>query len=133
MPYHVLMLGYRKPTLSPEEFYTHYENIHIPLVKSLAGASFPMLHTRRYIQRFGAKERGDNFPALLLSGSQQDFDYDVIIELSFESEAAFYKFGNIMAEPDVQAIVAGDCDKFMDQVRSKAAVLSSIETTMVES
>lgn len=132
MPYHLLMLGYRKPTLCPEEFRSHYENIHIPLVKSLTGASFPLSHTRRYIQRAEAKEQTGDFPALLLSGSQQDFDYDVIIELSFENEAAFYKFGQILAEPNVKAVVGADCDKFMDQGRSKAAVLGSINKTTIE-
>ncbi|WAO92368.1 EthD domain-containing protein [Fusarium falciforme] len=129
MPYHVLMLAYRKPTLSPKEFYHHYETIHIPLVKSLAGVNFPLSHTRRYIQRSGAKEQEGEFPALLLSGSQQDFDYDVMIELSFEDEEAFYRFGRTMGEPDVQAAVADDCAKFMDQNRSKAVVLGSIQST----
>ncbi|KAM5372123.1 hypothetical protein ACJZ2D_007656 [Fusarium nematophilum] len=129
MPYNVLMLAYRKPTLSPKEFYHHYETIHIPLVKSLAGASFPLSHTRRYIQRSEAKEQEGGYPALLLSGSQQDFDYDVMIELSFEDEEAFHRFGRTMGEPDVQTAVAEDCGRFMDQDRSKAVVLGSVETT----
>lgn len=125
MPYHVIMYGFRKPSLSPEDFRSHYETVHIPLVQSLAGSSFPISHTRRYIQR----QQGKSDAPVILQGSPADGEWDVLIELVFESEARFFEFGQVMASPDVAARIAKDCDKFLEQSRSVAVVIGQVDTT----
>ncbi|KAL1629224.1 hypothetical protein SLS56_005447 [Neofusicoccum ribis] len=79
MPYTVLIFAYRKPGLTPEEFKNHYENVHVPLIKSIAGDKFPLSHPRSYINRTESKEdQGNSFPATVLAATQDDFCYDAI-------------------------------------------------------
>lgn len=51
MTYTVLALIFRKPSITPDQFRTHYDTVHVPLLKSLVGDTFPMTHTRNYITR----------------------------------------------------------------------------------
>lgn len=73
MVYTVLMLVYRSPELTPVQFRDHYENKHIPLMKSLTGHDFPLSHARHYIERFDSDNRfsvtvlGEHNPTLSLT------------------------------------------------------------------
>ena len=62
----ILLLAYRKPGTTPEQFQAYYEEKHVGLVKELAGEDYPLSHTRRYIQRVegaGTTERNAKYPA----------------------------------------------------------------------
>lgn len=132
MPYRILMFVYRKPGTTPEQFKRHYEEIHIPLIQSLAGSSFPRKHSRRYIDRQEQTTGPDNrhnpeeYPATLLSGTQENFDYDAIVELEFEDLAAFQDFFGVLSQPDVSVKVKDDCDIFMDQSKGPSVVINDV-------
>ncbi|KAK7423701.1 hypothetical protein QQX98_000891 [Neonectria punicea] len=99
------MLVYRNPDMTPGELKDHYENIHIPLMKSLAGPVFPIKHTRHYVGRATtaatiAEDGEVKYPATIYTRKQADFEFDCFIELEFESEAAFHALSAILGEPD---------------------------------
>lgn len=129
MPYSILIFAYRLPSLTPSEFRSHWENSHIPLVKSIAGNHFPLSHTRRYIHR-GVGGDDNSHPASVLVGTQQDFEYDGIAELMFEDENAFQTFFGIITQPEAAAKIAEDEEKFLDRKRMTAVVVG--ETTVTE-
>lgn len=83
-----------------------------------------MSHTRRYIHRTEVKtedtEHKANFPATVLIGSQADFDYDAIAELSFPDASAFQTFFGLYQQPENAARIAADEEQFIDRARSKS-------------
>ncbi|KAI1741712.1 EthD domain-containing protein [Xylaria scruposa] len=134
MPYSVLIFAYRKPGTMPEQFKAHYEGIHVPLVRELAGASFPLSHTRRYLHRSenhadSNTARNPSTPATVLIGTQNDFDYDAFAELTFEDAAAFQTFFNRMQHPEIAAKIAADEEKFLDRTQMPVVVLGDITET----
>ncbi|KAI1811965.1 EthD domain-containing protein [Poronia punctata] len=134
MTYSVLIFAFRKPGITPEQFKKHYEESHVPLVRQLAGALFPLSHTRRYIHRSETAAgtgtvRNPSTPATVLIGSQEEFDYDAFAELTFEDAGAFQTFFGHMQQPDIAAKIAEDEDEFLDRARMTVVVLGeTIET-----
>ena len=89
MTYIVIHFVTRKPTLTIEEFKHYWENTHIPLLKSLTGPLFPLHHKRRYLARterkgFGGPANRDH-PPLIIRGTPDDFDFDGIAEMEWET------------------------------------------------
>ncbi|KAI0912143.1 EthD domain-containing protein [Ustulina deusta] len=130
----VLIFAYRELGTTPEQFKAHYEGSHVPLVRELAGASFPLSHTRRYLHRTQNQSdsntaRNPSTPATVLIGTQDDFDYDAIAELTFEDAAAFQTFFSLMQQPENAAKIAADEDKFLDRTRMPVVVLGDITET----
>ena len=111
----------RKPGLSPADFKDHYENKHVPLIRSLAGPIFPISHTRHYLARDPVNPE---HPPVFVYGDPKGFDYDAIVEVAFESEAAFLEFQKIMVSPEVLE----DEDRFTDRTRLR--VVGMGETTV---
>lgn len=132
IPYTILLLVYRLPSLTPTAFKNYYETTHIPLLKSLTGPLFPDSHTRHYISRT-ANTSGDNrngtYPAMVIIGTQQDFEYDAIAELMFANQTAFQAFLNRVSQPEVAQKIANDEDRFIDRARLRAVVLGSTTVT----
>ncbi|KAI0424466.1 EthD domain-containing protein [Xylaria sp. FL1042] len=134
MPYSVLIFAYRKPGTTPNQFKAHYEGVHVPLIRDLAGASFPLSHTRRYLHRSenqtdGNTARNPSTPATVLLGTQDDFDYDAITELTFEDAAAFQTFFGLMQQPEIAAKIAADEETFLDRTRMPVVVLGDTTET----
>lgn len=135
--YRILIIAYRKPSLTPDEFKTHYEQKHVPLVKSIAGSHFPLSHTRQYIRRvrseftsIESKEHNADYPAVVLSGPQTDMGYDAIAELKFKDHTAFVAFTALLVQPDNAAMLAADCEDFMDQAKTTVVELGDyVQTT----
>src|SRR4051812_38094370 len=127
MAFRILIKVYRKPGMSPQEFQSHYEDNHVPLIKSLAGPQFPLSHTRRYIQR--SSDAVSNYAAIILSGTQEDFDYDALTEMAFEDEATLQSFFRFMNAPDVKEKIDADCAKFMDLTKAQLVVLGNVLET----
>ncbi|KAF2712217.1 hypothetical protein K504DRAFT_426245 [Pleomassaria siparia CBS 279.74] len=118
MPYTILIFLTRHPSLTSEEFRNHWENVYIPLNKSLTGHLFPLLFKRHYFARidragFGGAANRDR-PALLLRGSVDDFDYDSMGEMTFDSEAAFREYYRVLYEPKAAALLAREEKYFLD-------------------
>jgi hypothetical protein len=115
-PFIVVVFVTRKPTLSPEEFKDHWENKHVPLLKSLAGPRFPLSHRRHYLSR---DPSAPDYPLRVAVGQPEDFDFDAFTVVTFESEAAFKQFVPTMTRPEVFE----DEDRFTVRERMKAVIL----------
>jgi hypothetical protein len=128
----LLLFAYRKPGTTPEHFYNYYENVHMKLIKELAGDTFPLSHTRRYVHRTEAAVaaatpdaeakastsgtvRNAGYPATVFRGEQADFEYDCCVEIVFEDQAAVQAFTARMAEPERAARLAADEENFLDR------------------
>src|SRR4051812_39437314 len=116
MTFRILIKVFRKPGMAPQEFQSHYEDTHVPLVKSLAGSRFPLSHTRRYLQR--SSDAVSNYAAVILSGTQEDFGYDALTEMAFEDEGTLQSFFGFMNTLDVKEKIDADCAKFMDLTKA---------------
>lgn len=119
MPLTVIAFVSRKPGLSPSAFKSHYEDTHMPLLHSLTGPTFPLSHTRFYVTRQPSEPSPDtsnaNHPPTVYGGTPSDFNYDVHIELVFESAAGMEAFYAKMQEPEVAKGIAEDEEKFIDR------------------
>lgn len=127
MVYTVLMLVYRSPELTPLQFRDHYENKHIPLMKSLTGQYFPLSHARHYIERSGSNNR---FSAAVLGGKQSDFEFDCISIMMFENDGGFRKMSDLLASPELAPKVGNDCEAFMDAARTRVVVIGESNETL---
>ncbi|KAI1213213.1 EthD domain-containing protein [Annulohypoxylon truncatum] len=136
MTYSILVFVYRKPGTTPEQFKAHYEGSHVPLIRELAGAHFPLSHTRRYIHRSEGQGEGTTrnatTPASVLIGRQEDFDYDAFAELIFDDATAFQNFFAVMQQPDIAAKMAADEEHFIDRSRLSVVVLGETHVTAKE-
>lgn len=122
MVFTVLIFAYRKAGVSAAEFKAHFESSHVPLIKSIAGPLFPLSHTRRYIER-----SGDD--AKVLIGTQADFEYDVIAELTFADEASFGAFYGTMQKEENAARLESDENAIADRSKTKVVVIGETITT----
>jgi EthD domain len=136
MPYIILLIIYRNPSLTPTQFRDYLETKHMPLLQSLAGEVFPRVHSRRYIDRQPTETSADSpsgvsgYPANVLAGSVDFFDYDCVVEHVHESEDAFKVFfAKMMGDPEVAAKLQEDEEVFMDRGRMKAVVVSEVAET----
>lgn len=126
MTFSFLLFITRKPSLSPDEFKTHWDTKHVELLRTIAGEHFPLTHTRRYIAR---TSHDGNWPASILVGAQEDFTYDGIAELVFPNEAAFRAFFAVVSEPEAAAQIAEDEEAFIVREKMKAVVLGDTSVT----
>ncbi|PWY88823.1 hypothetical protein BO94DRAFT_574830 [Aspergillus sclerotioniger CBS 115572] len=122
MPFQILLLAHRKPTLSPTTFHTYYES-HIELLKRVTGSDFPLSHRRSYIARTTTTTNTPpsptsveeaSHPATLLLGQQSNFPFDAIAELTFEDRAAFERFTAKIQEPENKRLIEEDEERWSD-------------------
>ncbi|KAF3067201.1 hypothetical protein GL218_08690 [Daldinia childiae] len=136
MAFSILFFFTRKAGISPEEFKEHLENIHMPILQEVAGPHFPLSHRRHYIQRTQGQGEGTtrnaSTPAQILLGSQADFDYDVVAELTFQDAAAFQTFMAFSHTPEKAAKVGADQELFLDRSQLRAVVVGGTEVTKRE-
>lgn len=135
MTYKILYLAFRKAGTTPADFRAHYEEKHMPVIKTMAGEHFPLSHVRYYIHRTstttpgaGDTERNTYNPATVLMGSQADFEYDAFVEMTFEDEKAFQTFVNILRQPENAKWIAEDEERFLDLEKKPTAVLGDVVT-----
>ncbi|EED16120.1 conserved hypothetical protein [Talaromyces stipitatus ATCC 10500] len=136
MPVRAVLILYRKPGLSPEQFKTHCEN-HVQLIKRLTGDDSPLSHRRSYIARkelgndddkskITTTERNPTTPAEVVVGQQSDFDFDAYAELTFASQEAVRAYRAKTQVPEIAAEIAADEEKFMDRAKMSIAFLGDI-------
>ncbi|KAL4876899.1 EthD domain-containing protein [Aspergillus karnatakaensis] len=118
----------RKPGTTPAEFQAYYDTVHLPLIKSLAGDDFPLSHKRLYLARPTAGD-DNTYPVTALLGSQEDFPYDCITELTFPTEKALNKFFKRRMEPGTKEAVDADEQEFMDSSKLKLVLVGSVTET----
>lgn len=118
MPYTVLLLVHRKLGLSAADFRHHYENVHVPLLKSLADALFPLSHTRQYTQTISGG-----------SGAANN-GIDCVTEMQFEAASDFAKFSEFLAGASVAPKMQEDCEAFMDPSKTTVLIMEeAVRTT----
>jgi hypothetical protein len=133
MLYTVFLFITRKPTITSEQFKSHWEEQHIPLLKSLVGPLFPLHYKRLYFARtqrkgFGGPANPDR-PNFLLRGSPDNFDFDAVAELTWEDEKTFQEFYKAIYESETSVRLAVDEDQFMDSGGWKSVVVGSTANT----
>ncbi|PYI04803.1 hypothetical protein BO78DRAFT_388291 [Aspergillus sclerotiicarbonarius CBS 121057] len=143
MPYKILLLAHRNPTLPPSSFHTYYET-HIELVKRLTGNDFPLSHRRSYIARTSTSSISSSsssssppssddlnatHPATILFGQQASFPFDAIAELTFEDRGAFERFTARVQEPENARLIAEDEERWSDRGRLGIVVLGEVVET----
>lgn len=118
MAFTVLLLIHRSSGLSTAEFKYHYENVHVPLIQSLAGSLFPISHTRRYTQHAdednGAKGGG----------------IDCVTEMQFDTVSDFRRLSDFLGSADVAIKVQKDCEAFMDPSKTEVVIIGDTVKTM---
>ncbi|RAK95373.1 EthD domain-containing protein [Aspergillus ibericus CBS 121593] len=143
MPYRILLLAHRKPTLTPTTFHTYYE-AHIELLRHLTGDAFPLSHRRSYIARTtststspsstsssapSSNEINATHPATILIGNQTTFPFDAIAELTFEDRDAFERFTARVQEPENARLIGEDEALWSDTGRLGIVVLGEVVVT----
>ncbi|KAI0159939.1 hypothetical protein GGR52DRAFT_169752 [Hypoxylon sp. FL1284] len=120
MAIRVLMLIYRRPDLTPEQFRQHYEDIHMPLTKELTGDTFPISHTRRYIPRSApsapapdsSNSKGE-YPAIVLGGNSADVGVDCVTELIFRDKDQMQLYFTLPNSPGAAAKLEEEAENFV--------------------
>ena len=93
----------RKPGMSPEEFFSYYENQHRKI-----GEKF-VPNARKYVRRY-LKAVGSH-----ASGAAPELPYDVLTELWFDNKAEFEKAMALLSKPEVTAEIVADEEKLFDR------------------
>ena len=137
MTLRALIFAYRKPGTTHAQFREHWENVHIPLVLSIAGSDAPLSHTRHYIHRTesaagGGGPANPNHPATVMIGAQDAVDYDAVAELVFEGQEQLQAFQAKVGTPDAAAKIAADEEKFADRARMCVVMVGETTTTKRE-
>ncbi|MCJ1324917.1 hypothetical protein MMC10_001579 [Thelotrema lepadinum] len=122
MPTKVMLLFGRIDSITPAAFKDHFENVHIPLIKSLVGEDFPVKHTRMYLER---TEDGPNDASVWIGG-QDDFKFDVAAQMTFADEEHWKRFMAKATDPEVQKILHEDDEKFSDRSKTRAVTLRDV-------
>ena len=131
MPYTITTFLTRKPGTTPQQFKTHYETVHIPLLKLKVGPLFPISHTRHYITRTpsnlsSSDTTNDNYKPTVYGGTAEDFDNDVHAVLVFASFDQFLAFASEVGEmADKDEEWKDDCGRFLD-VRGRGGGMKSV-------
>ena len=105
----ITLLGfmYKSPEISLDEFIKHYEEIYVPLVTEIFGASLSKNYKRTYIDRGLATIRGGHE------------DFDCIAELTFDTEEEFCQMLDRYRNPDLGKKLAKAEAQFMDRGKVK--------------
>ncbi|KAI5476098.1 ethyl tert-butyl ether degradation EthD family protein [Pseudohyphozyma bogoriensis] len=114
MVYVVLITVFRKHGMSPEDFHTHYEQVHMPLIRELAGDLIPISHNRLYVQRSGPELK-----EVMVQPAEngEGIEYDAVAELIFQDKAASDAYWKILYAPSAEGRLDADEEKFMDRSR----------------
>ncbi|KAI1089477.1 hypothetical protein F5B19DRAFT_467166 [Rostrohypoxylon terebratum] len=104
----VLMLIYRKPGLTPEQFRKHYEEIHMPLTRKVAGDTFPLSHIRRYIPRSTSAQ----YPAIVAGGEPEAVHVDCVTELIFRDKEHLQSYFEMPHAPGAAAQLEEEAKNF---------------------
>ncbi|KAL9091814.1 MAG: hypothetical protein Q9159_001186 [Coniocarpon cinnabarinum] len=121
----VIAFVWRKRGISPAQFQSHYEDVHMQLLKDLFGKDFPRSHTRYYVTRESqyastASSTSTNFVPNVIVGTVEDFDYDAIVPIVFENREAFQSFyDRMMRDPAVVPRLNADEEKFVERKQLK--------------
>ncbi|KAF2759928.1 hypothetical protein EJ05DRAFT_499119 [Pseudovirgaria hyperparasitica] len=106
MTFTVLALENRNPSISFEEFQTHWDEKFLPFFKSIVGDTFPVSHTRYYVKQdvpTGQNQQQDNQTSsvrnpMTFMGAPSECDFDCVVVLVFRDEEHFTLFRNRLGD-----------------------------------
>ncbi len=145
MTYTVVAHIRRRQDITPSEFRTHYDTVHVPLLKSLVGTAFPLTHTRNYVTRIpntsdatpptpdksqaSGKVPGTEFAPIMYRGEASSVDYDSLTVLVWEDYPAFERFLEVFSSKEVSEKILEDEKNFKDQSVKRIYALEHPSTT----
>ncbi|KAL5464933.1 hypothetical protein PMIN06_000886 [Paraphaeosphaeria minitans] len=111
-PFTVLIFGFRAPNTTIQECRNHYDNLHVPLAKSLTGAAFPLSHTRHY--------SGEN---ATLAAISVPVEWDSLAVLTFKDSTHAGTFNYLLSQPEAAAKIHADEKMFMANGSPKMLII----------
>ncbi|KAI1390638.1 uncharacterized protein F4822DRAFT_156581 [Hypoxylon trugodes] len=115
----VLMLIHRKSGLTPQQFQKHYEEIHMPLTKEVAGETFPISHIRRYIPRSVSPQDSSTekkqYSAVVAWGNPADVEIDCVTELIFRDKKHLQSYFEMPHAPGAAARLEAEAENFAEK------------------
>jgi len=119
----MVLLLKRKPGITAEEFKNHYESSHAPLATRL-------LHFGTYKRNYINKE--ELYSAGHVENAAPLPDYDVVVEIGFESRDDYQKMLDALADPVIGKEIADDEAKFLDRDALQMFFVEEFETPRAE-
>jgi hypothetical protein len=118
----IILLLKRKPGMSREQFRHHYETSHVALAKEYVGHLF-VDYVRHYVH-------GTNVLAEDEVGwaAQTDSGYDAITKIVFRDQGTLDEFWRICTDPEVNAILKADEERFLDRPAMRISVCEEVKT-----
>jgi uncharacterized protein (TIGR02118 family) len=114
----IMLLFTRKPGMTPQEFRDYYETYHATL--SVRLLPFFKSYTRNYVQHDQSYSPG--------GAAKAGPDFDVAVEITFETKADFDKMMKAFADPAIWRQIDEDMNKFLDRAKSKTFFIEEVET-----
>lgn len=103
----------RKPGMSRAEFKDYYETTHAPLIEKM------LPHYKTFTRNFFAPVQ-DYEPGHMDNKRVQELDFDVVTELTFETQEDYDKIVAGLSDPEIGAVITADEENIFD--RSKMSV-----------
>ncbi|KAI0838427.1 EthD domain-containing protein [Hypoxylon sp. FL0890] len=131
MTYTIIALLKRKQGLTPLQFRTHYDTVHLPLLKSLVGSAFPITHTRNYVSRAPTSRTSDHSPdesyppTVMYQGNSRDVAFDVVTIMTWDTKESWDEFLEIFSSQHVADKIGEDEEAFLD--RGRKIIFPSLE------
>jgi uncharacterized protein (TIGR02118 family) len=116
----LMLLFTRKPGLTPKQFREYYETKHAVLSVKLL--PFFKSYTRNYVRRDQNYQPGD------ASKPRSGPDFDVAVEITFETKADFDKMMAAFADPKIWAQIDEDMNQFVDRSRTQTFIVDEEDT-----
>lgn len=110
----LIILLWRKPGLSRQEFMDYYEQHHAPLARQLVPEIAAADYRRNYVGSTVSYMEDVEF-----------FDFDVITEIGFASHADYEKAMTTLAEPQVSERIVRDEENFIDRSKIQPFVVTT--------
>jgi DNA-binding Lrp family transcriptional regulator len=106
----------RNPALSHEQFVDHYEKVHAKI-----GEKYLKGRASRYIRRYLSPIVDPTY------GVAGDTDYDIIMELWFESENAYKETLAHITTPEASAEIIADEEYLFDRSSNRFFTVTEVE------
>jgi hypothetical protein len=116
----LMLLFTRKAGLTPEQFRDYYETKHAVL--SVRLLPFFKSYTRNYVRHDQNYQPGDS------TTPRSGPDFDVAVEIAFETKADFDKMMAAFADPKIWKQIDDDMNQFVDRSRTKTFIVDEEDT-----
>lgn len=117
MSVRALIFVQRRPDLTAEQFQSHYEKKHLPLLRSITGADFCVFHRRSYL--------GNAFLRPTTGGDM----YDAVAELEWRDEAHMKRFVGLTQSHKAASALRADEAEFVAEDTMKIVFVRERQVT----